>query len=477
MKDITGTLISLSKIISPYQYTASGNIYNLYPVYSATEIDSVCQALKNLLTENVNSLTVASSATNAYILTHTGMETGYALRIIGAATVTTTGAKMYPYVQIEEGIWNGSSFVTKFYYRILPFITNLANVSNDGYCGNVTYNWSYKYRLIVDDSETSFALALSVDDIDSAFTYSDASLTNGVFVQYNTSTQNENNNQFRFAYCTYSGRNYYQSVSWTSKSKTIIGLLPISGVYRLTIFEPRNCPSDSLGSSLLAFGSQSSKHFVLAQPKRFGADADPNNIFYGWTIYNRKYVIASTMYPQSQETDYGEIKMVKLGVHEYGLPYIIDGLYVDNFFACERNSNLVNNQIIEIDGYKYLYCDSGYLFKLGAVPVRLETPTVSLNEDTLTISAVEHATGYKVYSNGTLLTTATTTTVNLAALITASGTYSITVRATGGAGYLDSEPSIAVSYTPAEYAEQDGDEVTLNGAYSATQSGARLTIE
>ena len=79
-----------------------------------------------------------------------------------------------------------------------------------------------------------------------------------------------------------------------------------------------------------------------------------------------------------------------------------------------------------------------------AMPV-LESPTISLNGDILTITPVTHATSYKVFSNNTLLTTSTTTTVNLSTLFSESGTYTITATALAN-GYLESGPSNAVIY-------------------------------
>lgn len=75
----------------------------------------------------------------------------------------------------------------------------------------------------------------------------------------------------------------------------------------------------------------------------------------------------------------------------------------------------------------------------------LESPTISLNGDILTIAPVANATSYKIFSNNTLLTTSTTTTVNLSNLFSKGGTYTITVTALAN-GYLESGPSNAVIY-------------------------------
>ena len=75
-------------------------------------------------------------------------------------------------------------------------------------------------------------------------------------------------------------------------------------------------------------------------------------------------------------------------------------------------------------------------------------PTISLSNSTLTITAVDNATSYAIYSNNTLLTTITTTSVDLSTLITTAGTYTIYAIAKA-TGYVDSEKSNEVSYTAA----------------------------
>lgn len=75
----------------------------------------------------------------------------------------------------------------------------------------------------------------------------------------------------------------------------------------------------------------------------------------------------------------------------------------------------------------------------------LESPTISLNGDILTITPVTNATSYKVFSNNNLLTTSTTTTVNLSTLFSESGTYTITATALAE-GYSESGLSNAVTY-------------------------------
>lgn len=72
-------------------------------------------------------------------------------------------------------------------------------------------------------------------------------------------------------------------------------------------------------------------------------------------------------------------------------------------------------------------------------------PTISLANSTLNITAVDNATSYAIYSNNTLLTTITTTSVDLSTLITTAGSYTIYAIAKA-TGYVDSEKSNEVSY-------------------------------
>lgn len=89
-------------------------------------------------------------------------------------------------------------------------------------------------------------------------------------------------------------------------------------------------------------------------------------------------------------------------------------------------------------------------------------PTISLSNSTLTITAVDNATSYAIYSNNALLTTTTTTSVNLSTLITTAGTYTIYAIAKA-TGYVDSEKSNEVSYTAAS-----GYSVTVTGVVEET---------
>ena len=90
------------------------------------------------------------------------------------------------------------------------------------------------------------------------------------------------------------------------------------------------------------------------------------------------------------------------------------------------------------------------------------SPTISLSNSTLTITSVDNATSYAIYSNNALLTTITTTSVDLSTLITTAGTYTIYAIAKA-TGYVDSEKSNEVSYTAAS-----GYSVTVTGVVEET---------
>lgn len=85
---------------------------------------------------------------------------------------------------------------------------------------------------------------------------------------------------------------------------------------------------------------------------------------------------------------------------------------------------------------------------------KLYAPKISISGKTLTITNDGrnglHVTNYKVYNGSTLLTTITDTTLDLTTVITANGTYNISVIATG-TGYTDSDNSNVVEYNYAVY--------------------------
>lgn len=75
-------------------------------------------------------------------------------------------------------------------------------------------------------------------------------------------------------------------------------------------------------------------------------------------------------------------------------------------------------------------------------------PTISLSNSTLTITAVDNATSYAIYSDNTLLTTITTTSVDLSTYFT-EGIHTIYAIAKA-TGYADSEKSNTVNYEVAK---------------------------
>lgn len=85
---------------------------------------------------------------------------------------------------------------------------------------------------------------------------------------------------------------------------------------------------------------------------------------------------------------------------------------------------------------------------------KLYAPKISISGKTLTITNDgrngSKVTNYKVYNGSTLLTTITATTLDLTTVITANGTYNISVIATG-TGYTDSDSSNVVEYNYAVY--------------------------
>lgn len=85
---------------------------------------------------------------------------------------------------------------------------------------------------------------------------------------------------------------------------------------------------------------------------------------------------------------------------------------------------------------------------------KLYAPKISISGKTLTITNDgrngSYVTSYKVYNGSTLLTTITATTLDLTTVITANGTYNISVIATG-TGYTDSNNSNVVEYNYGVY--------------------------
>lgn len=80
----------------------------------------------------------------------------------------------------------------------------------------------------------------------------------------------------------------------------------------------------------------------------------------------------------------------------------------------------------------------------------LNAPTISITDNALTITPNTNngnfVTGYKVYSDGSLIATIQTTTLDLSTYLTTPATYSITAKAYG-TNFNDSVASSSVSYT------------------------------
>ena len=102
----------------------------------------------------------------------------------------------------------------------------------------------------------------------------------------------------------------------------------------------------------------------------------------------------------------------------------------------------INNTWVKQDAFQFT---NGSWVRISTAITALATPSISLSGDTLTIGNVANATSYAIYSNNTLLTTITTTSVDLSTLITTAGTYTIYAIAKA-TGYADSEKSNEVSY-------------------------------
>jgi hypothetical protein len=112
-----------------------------------------------------------------------------------------------------------------------------------------------------------------------------------------------------------------------------------------------------------------------------------------------------------------------------------------------------NNKAKEVTAYVY---DGVNWHNLDSeiTLTKLYAPKISISGKTLTITNDgrngSHVTNYKVYNGSTLLTTITATTLDLTTVITANGTYNISVIATG-TGYTDSDNSNIVEYNYATY--------------------------
>lgn len=122
----------------------------------------------------------------------------------------------------------------------------------------------------------------------------------------------------------------------------------------------------------------------------------------------------------------------------------------DNYVIPTGTVNITTNGTHDVSG------KASVVVAVPSSQPTLNAPTIAINDKTLTItnpaSNGNFVTKFKVFSNGTALTEATikgsTTTVDLSTLLTETGTYSITAKASA-ANFNDSAASSAVSYTVA----------------------------
>lgn len=80
-----------------------------------------------------------------------------------------------------------------------------------------------------------------------------------------------------------------------------------------------------------------------------------------------------------------------------------------------------------------------------AEQIVLDAPVVSIAGSVVTWSVVENAMSYRIYVDGSLVSTVTDTTIDLSTIYLTTGTYSVTVVASGSP-YADSEQSNSVEY-------------------------------
>ena len=145
---------------------------------------------------------------------------------------------------------------------------------------------------------------------------------------------------------------------------------------------------------------------------------------------------------QLQALQTNSMLRIKLGNEYYNL--IDDGTTPGTMiYFYTKHSMPIKNKYLTIT-----VATSAWTVNIVNLASQLSAPTISLSNSTLTITAVANATSYAIYSNNSLLTTITTTSVDLSTLITTAGTYTIYAIAKA-TGYVDSEKSNEVSYTAA----------------------------
>lgn len=98
-----------------------------------------------------------------------------------------------------------------------------------------------------------------------------------------------------------------------------------------------------------------------------------------------------------------------------------------------------------ISGYAIDYFGLGASINSVDDSMTLQAPTVSLADDTLTITFVDNATSYEIYMDGTYVAVTAVATYDLSQLRMAAGNYEVTVIAKAD-GYNDSAASNSVTY-------------------------------
>ena len=145
---------------------------------------------------------------------------------------------------------------------------------------------------------------------------------------------------------------------------------------------------------------------------------------------------------QLQALQTNSMLRIKLGNEYYNL--IDDGTTPGTMiYFYTKNSRPIKNKYFTIT-----VATRAWTVNIVNLASQLSAPTISLSNSTITITAVDNATSYAIYSDNALLTTITTTSVDLSTLITTAGTYTIYAIAKA-TGYVDSEKSNEVSYTVA----------------------------
>ena len=144
-----------------------------------------------------------------------------------------------------------------------------------------------------------------------------------------------------------------------------------------------------------------------------------------------------------------------------GLSQVTVNKIPDEYIIPSGSQNISENGTFDVTS------KASVVVNVPSVNPTLNAPSISLDGSTLTItnpsSNGNFVTGYKVFNGSTLLTTITSTTVDLKTVIEEYGTYTITVKAVG-TNFNDSAASNSVEY---EYAE-----LTLQYYGTATELSA-----